>query len=65
LTDVRALDTLGEVVVLVVVAIGILALTRRRPDESEPEPDSKPGRALEPDQAEPGQAESDPVAVSM
>jgi multicomponent Na+:H+ antiporter subunit A len=29
LTDVRALDTLGEVVVLLVVAIGIVSLTRR------------------------------------
>jgi multicomponent Na+:H+ antiporter subunit A len=34
LTDVRALDTLGEIVVLVVVAVGILALTRRRPDDT-------------------------------
>ncbi len=40
LTDVRALDTLGEVVVLVVVAIGILALARPRnaDDESVAEP---------------------------
>jgi multicomponent Na+:H+ antiporter subunit A len=30
LTDIRALDTLGEIVVLVVVAIGILALARPR-----------------------------------
>ena len=28
LTDIRALDTLGEVIVLLAVAIGILALTR-------------------------------------
>lgn len=32
LTDVRALDTLGEVIVLVVVAVGILALRNVRPD---------------------------------
>lgn len=32
LTDVRALDTLGEIVVLVVVAVGVLALLRRRPE---------------------------------
>jgi multicomponent Na+:H+ antiporter subunit A len=31
LTDIRALDTLGEVVVLAVVAIGLLALARPRP----------------------------------
>ena len=30
LTDVRALDTLGEVVVLLTVAVGIVSLTRRR-----------------------------------
>lgn len=30
LTDMRALDTLGEVVVLVVVSVGLLALTRTR-----------------------------------
>ncbi len=30
LTDIRALDTLGEIVVLVVVAVGILALARPR-----------------------------------
>ena len=30
LTDTRALDTLGEVVVLLAVAVGILTLTRRR-----------------------------------
>ena len=30
LTDVRALDTLGEVVVLATVAIGILSLARVR-----------------------------------
>jgi multicomponent Na+:H+ antiporter subunit A len=35
LTDVRALDTLGEVVVLVVVAIGILALARPRQADDE------------------------------
>ncbi|MFT7393450.1 MAG: multicomponent Na+:H+ antiporter subunit A [Candidatus Azotimanducaceae bacterium] len=32
LTDIRALDTLGEIVVLVVVAVGVLALLRRRPE---------------------------------
>jgi multicomponent Na+:H+ antiporter subunit A len=32
LTDIRALDTLGEIVVLLVVAVGILALTRRSAD---------------------------------
>ena len=30
LTDVRALDTVGEVAVLVVVAVGVLALAGRR-----------------------------------
>ncbi len=30
LTDVRALDTLGEIIVLMVVAIGIVSLTRRQ-----------------------------------
>jgi multicomponent Na+:H+ antiporter subunit A len=30
LTDIRALDTLGEVIVLLAVAVGILTLTRRR-----------------------------------
>ena len=30
LTDIRALDTLGEVVVLLTVAVGILTLTRTR-----------------------------------
>ncbi len=36
LTDIRALDTLGEVVVLIVVAVGILALARpRRPEADE------------------------------
>jgi hypothetical protein len=28
LTDIRALDTLGEVLVLLVVAVGVLALAR-------------------------------------
>ena len=32
LTDVRGLDTLGEIFVLIVVAVGILSLTRRRSD---------------------------------
>jgi multicomponent Na+:H+ antiporter subunit A len=32
LTDIRALDTLGEIVVLVVVAVGVLALLRRPPE---------------------------------
>ncbi len=35
LTDIRALDTLGEVVVLATVAVGILALARVRADEVE------------------------------
>jgi multicomponent Na+:H+ antiporter subunit A len=35
LTDIRALDTLGEIVVLAVVAVGIVALsTTRRPDRA-------------------------------
>jgi multicomponent Na+:H+ antiporter subunit A len=45
LTDIRALDTLGEVIVLLTVAVGILTLTRRRsvavrsdPDPTTPEP---------------------------
>ncbi|NQY56195.1 MAG: DUF4040 domain-containing protein [Ilumatobacteraceae bacterium] len=33
LTDIRALDTLGEVVVLIVVALGIVALAKIRRDE--------------------------------
>ncbi len=33
LTDIRALDTLGEVVVLATVAIGILALANVRPTQ--------------------------------
>ncbi len=54
LTDVRALDTLGEIIVLVAVAVGVLALTRRQPDdESELEADHG---ADQPD--------SDPVAVT-
>jgi multicomponent Na+:H+ antiporter subunit A len=37
LTDTRALDTLGEVIVLLVVAVGVLMLsTRRRPDRADP-----------------------------
>ncbi|MGA9277086.1 hydrogen gas-evolving membrane-bound hydrogenase subunit E, partial [Ilumatobacter sp.] len=43
LTDVRGLDTFGEVVVLVAVAVGILTLSRIRDggrDASETEPDS-------------------------
>ena len=32
LTDIRALDTLGEIVVLAVVAVGVLALLHRRPE---------------------------------
>lgn len=36
LTDIRALDTLGEVVVLATVAIGILALARTRSPETTP-----------------------------
>ncbi len=56
LTDVRALDTLGEVIVLVVVAVGILALTRTRPDEGpEFEPDAEPDLV---------QPESDVLVVS-
>lgn len=48
LTDVRALDTLGEVIVLIVVGIGVVALTRRRPEEEfefeadHPESDPQP-----------------------
>ena len=47
LTDIRALDTLGEVIVLIVVAVGILALTRKRPDDEsvpivETNPDIEP-----------------------
>jgi multisubunit Na+/H+ antiporter MnhB subunit len=38
LTDVRALDTLGEVVVLLVVAVGVLALRNVREDELEGHP---------------------------
>ncbi len=38
LTDVRALDTLGEVIVLLAVAVGIVSLTRRRgADGSDPD----------------------------
>ncbi|MGK0275363.1 MAG: multicomponent Na+:H+ antiporter subunit A [Ilumatobacter sp.] len=49
LTDVRALDTLGEIVVLVVVAVGVLALLRRRPEVvlSPDEPSLLPGAADE------------------
>ena len=36
LTDIRALDTLGEVVVLAVVAVGILALANVRDTEVAP-----------------------------
>ena len=48
LTDTRALDTLGEVVVLLAVAVGILTLTRRRAGGAvragapDPVPDSTP-----------------------
>ncbi|MYB23936.1 MAG: DUF4040 domain-containing protein [Acidimicrobiia bacterium] len=38
LTDMRALDTLGEVVVLAVVAVGILALARAPADSGSPAP---------------------------
>ena len=40
LTDLRALDTLGEVVVLAVVALGVLALANAPTPSREPEPDS-------------------------
>ncbi len=45
LTDIRGLDTLGEIVVLLVVSIGVLALTRRREvdDDVEPEPVANSG----------------------
>ena len=36
LTDVRALDTLGEIVVLAIVASGIVALAAARPERSRP-----------------------------
>lgn len=45
LTDFRALDTLGEITVLAVVAMGVMALLveRRRPGPVEPEPASPDG----------------------
>ncbi|HSL75225.1 MAG TPA: hydrogen gas-evolving membrane-bound hydrogenase subunit E [Ilumatobacteraceae bacterium] len=42
LTDIRALDTLGEVIVLMAVAAGILALTRRRAVDGRPAPTRTP-----------------------
>ena len=36
LTDIRALDTLGEIVVLVVVAVGVISLARAGRDDHEP-----------------------------
>ncbi|MEM9039688.1 MAG: hydrogen gas-evolving membrane-bound hydrogenase subunit E [Actinomycetota bacterium] len=45
LTDMRALDTLGEIVVLVVVAIGVASLARAgRHDEDDPAPEESPQR---------------------
>ena len=42
LTDIRALDTLGEVVVLIVVALGIVALAKIRRDEESSGLDAHP-----------------------
>lgn len=41
LTDVRALDTLGEIIVLLVVAIGIVSLTRRQTGDDEDDTSDK------------------------
>jgi multicomponent Na+:H+ antiporter subunit A len=54
LTDTRALDTLGEVIVLLTVAVGILTLTRRRAGGAARAgtPDPAPGSASDPAPAE-------------
>ena len=40
LTDVRALDTLGEIIVLLVVALGIVSLTRRQSGDDDSDDDN-------------------------